>query len=60
MKEFSLLIFVVYFLPTFIAIMNKSCVNRVGAFIVNLVFGFTIIGWVIALVMACNTGKSTN
>ncbi len=50
---------IIYLIPSFIAVMNTKCVNRVGAIIVNLLLGVTIIGWIIALVMACNTGKST-
>lgn len=44
---FSMLL---YFLPTIIG-RHKS--DAVGIFIVNLLFGWTVIGWVIALIWAC-------
>ncbi|HUJ31370.1 MAG TPA: superinfection immunity protein [Candidatus Acidoferrum sp.] len=39
-----------YFLPTIIA-HNKR--DFVGIFVVNLLFGWTIIGWIIAMIWAC-------
>jgi hypothetical protein len=40
-----------YFLPTIVAAIRRS--DRVlGVFLVNLFFGWTGIGWVIALIMA--------
>jgi len=39
-----------YFLPTIIG-HNKR--NAAGIFLLNFFFGWTIIGWVIALVWAC-------
>jgi uncharacterized membrane protein len=44
---FSMLL---YFLPTLIA---RHKADAVGIFLVNLLFGWTVIGWVIALVWAC-------
>lgn len=41
---------VLYFLPTFIG-HNKRDV--LGIFLVNLLFGWTVIGWIIAMVWAC-------
>lgn len=43
-----LLSFCVYFIPTFIAFKRKH-ISRYGILIINLCFGFTFIGWVIAL-----------
>jgi len=40
----------VYFLPTIVG-RHKS--DALGIFIVNLLFGWTIIGWVIAMIWAC-------
>ena len=49
---FLLLIFgIVYFLPTINAIQSKKA-NATGIFIVNLFLGWTLIGWVVALVWA--------
>jgi len=39
-----------YFLPTIIA-RHKS--DLMGVFIVNLLFGWTVIGWFVALIWAC-------
>ena len=41
----------IYFFPTIIAILRRH--NPVGVFIVNLILGWTLIGWAWALVMAC-------
>lgn len=50
---FLILIAVVaaYFLPTIIAALRKR--NTLGVFIVNLLTAWTVVGWIIALVMAC-------
>jgi len=44
---FSILI---YFLPTLI---GRHKADATGIFIVNLLFGWTVIGWFIALIWAC-------
>lgn len=41
-----------YFLPAFIAMVRKMP-NVGGIVVINLLLGWTGIGWVIALVMAC-------
>jgi hypothetical protein len=41
-----------YFLPTFVA-SARHRPNAGGIFIVNLLTGWLVIGWIIALVMAC-------
>jgi hypothetical protein len=43
--------FIIHFLPTFIAA-NRHVQNFWWIFLINLFFGFTVIGWVIALVWA--------
>ena len=43
------LIFALYFLPTIIAV-NRKKKNQSAIFLLNLFLGWTIIGWVIALV----------
>ncbi|MBT3985172.1 superinfection immunity protein [archaeon] len=40
-----------YFLPTYFAIKNKKT-NALVIFLINLIFGWSIIGWLIALNMA--------
>ena len=42
----------VYFLPTIVAIMTGKQ-NTLAIFILNLFLGWTLVGWVIALVWAC-------
>jgi uncharacterized protein YecT (DUF1311 family) len=49
----------VYFLPTFIALMARRR-NCGSIFIVNLLAGWTVIGWVIALVWACMKSSPTS
>jgi Superinfection immunity protein len=48
----TLLIFatLMYFLPSIIAHRKR---DFAGIFMVNLLFGWTVVGWVIALVWAC-------
>ena len=49
-----ILIIAIYFLPTIIA----SEHNSGQVFIVNLFFGWTLLGWVIAFVMSLSTDPS--
>jgi hypothetical protein len=41
-----------YFLPTIVASFRHRP-NQGGIFIVNLLLGWSVIGWIVALVMAC-------
>jgi hypothetical protein len=41
----------VYFLPFIVALLRSH--NPGGVFVVNLLLGWTLIGWAVALVMAC-------
>ena len=45
-------IFVVYFLPTIIAVL-RGHPSSLAIFVLNLFLGGTFIGWVLALVWAC-------
>ncbi|MBS1098548.1 superinfection immunity protein [Gluconobacter sphaericus] len=46
-----------YLLPTIIAI--NRCVNKMAAVVlVNILFGWTFIGWAVALIMACSMERS--
>ncbi len=47
----AVLLFFLYWLPTFVAY-RRNTVNKGGVLIVNLFFGWTLIGWVVALAMA--------
>lgn len=44
-------VFLLYWIPTFVAY-QRNTVNKGGVLVVNLFFGWTFIGWVIALSMA--------
>jgi len=48
----ALALLIVHFLPTIVACV-RGHQNALAIFIVNLLFGWTIIGWGIALVWAC-------
>jgi hypothetical protein len=51
-----LIVLVLYFLPSIIAVARK--VRRQGSVVViNLFLGWTFIGWVVALAMACRTRR---
>lgn len=47
-----------YFIPTMIA-NSRHNPNTSGVLLVNLFVGWTFIGWIVALVMACNGQSST-
>ena len=47
---------VLYFLPTLIALLRGS--RRVPTFFINLLLGWTVIGWIVALVMALTGGRA--
>ncbi len=40
-----------HFAPTFIAV-SREHPRRIAIFVINLLFGWTVIGWVVALVWA--------
>jgi len=44
-----ILIFTVYFLPTLIAFIRQHK-NKLAIFLLNLLLGWTVLGWVISLV----------
>ena len=48
---------VVYFIPTIIALFRASALNWVGIFLLNLFFGWTVIGWILALIWALTTNS---
>ena len=56
MVEFSIVWFILYFVPSAIAVMRKM--HNVGpVIVVNLFFGWTIIGWIVALAMSVAANK---
>lgn len=48
----TLIALLVYFLPTIVA-SNREVRNAGSVVVINIFFGWTLIGWVIALAMAC-------
>jgi len=46
-----MILILIYFIPSVVADYKKN-LNSTAIFIVNLFFGWTIVGWVIALTMA--------
>ncbi len=45
----AVLIFAVYFLPTLIAFLRQHK-NKLAIFLLNLLLGWTVLGWVVSLV----------
>jgi hypothetical protein len=46
-----------YFIPTIVAI-SRNMHNKGSVIVVNVFLGWTLIGWVVALAMACGSNKS--
>ena len=53
---FLLIMLATYFLPTIIAIVRNKA-NLVGILLVNLFLGWSVIGWIVALVWAVSTER---
>jgi hypothetical protein len=43
-----------YFLPTIVAVTRKVT-NQGSIFVINFFLGWTFVGWVVSLAMACRT-----
>ncbi|PIF22190.1 MULTISPECIES: superinfection immunity protein [Pantoea] len=52
-----LFLIVLYFLPTFIGIIRYR-LNIWAIILTNLVFGWTLIGWIVALIMAIKSDEN--
>jgi hypothetical protein len=48
-----------YFMPTLIAAIRQHC-SLLAIFVLNLLLGWTVISWLIALVWACTGNVRTN
>jgi len=57
METFALFYVGGYLVPTFVAI-YRSLPNKGSVIVVNVFLGWTFIGWVVALSMACGSKKS--
>ncbi len=51
-----LIVLVLYFLPSVVAVVRKVT-HQGSVVVINLFLGWTFIGWVIALAMACRTSR---
>jgi hypothetical protein len=51
-----LIVLVLYFLPSIVAVARKVT-NQGSVIVINLFLGWTFVGWVIALAMACRTSR---
>jgi len=49
-----LAIFVVYFLPSLVALIRGCKSSGAGIIVLNGLLGWTVLGWIIALVWACS------
>lgn len=45
-----------YFLPTIVAV-SRKVTNQGSIFVINFFLGWSFIGWVVALAMACRTSN---
>lgn len=43
----------IYFVPSIVVLCNKHHTNKAGVIIINVLLGWSFIGWVISLVWAC-------
>jgi hypothetical protein len=55
---FFVFLFVSYFVPSIVAVARKMP-NKGSTIVVNLFLGWTFIGWVVALAMACGRKDSS-
>ena len=53
-----LLLMALYWTPTIVATIRKAPNTR-AVVVINLLLGWTVIGWIAALVMACRTPRVT-
>jgi hypothetical protein len=51
---FGILLFIGYWIPSVVAV-GRHVRNTGSVVVVNLFFGWTVIGWIIALAMACRS-----
>lgn len=51
-----IILIIPYFVPTIIAIARGKS-NAVSIFLLNLLLGWTFVGWVVSLVWACTSNK---
>ena len=55
----GILALALYFLPTVVAVTRKVT-NQGSVAVINIFLGWTMIGWVVALAMACRTSTTAS
>ena len=55
---FLSIIFAIYFLPTFIAVHRRHH-NRFPIILINILIGWTVIGWIVALIWSAMSTTPT-
>jgi len=50
----AILVLALYFVPTIVAVFRKVT-NQGSVAVINIFLGWTFIGWIVALAMACRT-----
>jgi hypothetical protein len=50
-----LVAFAAYFVPTIVALARRGAANTGAIGVINIFLGWSLIGWIVALVMACRT-----
>ncbi|MFF1649814.1 superinfection immunity protein [Streptomyces sp. NPDC058240] len=53
----AVLLILAYFVPTFVAF-GRGMANRGTVLVINLLLGWTVIGWIVALAMAAGSNQS--
>jgi len=48
--------FVLYFLPTLVAVVREKY-DKLSIFLLNFFLGWSLIGWIVALVWACKNDR---
>jgi hypothetical protein len=48
--------FVLYFLPTLVAVLREKH-DKLSIFLLNFFLGWSLIGWIVALVWACKNDR---
>jgi len=51
-----LVVLVLYFLPSVVAVARKTT-HQGSVVVINVFLGWTFVGWVVALAMACRTNR---
>jgi len=47
----AIMLLIIYFIPTMLAC-KRGCIAQSQIFLVNLFFGWTAVGWIVALIWA--------